>query len=105
MFPSTLMRRTCEMSLVEVLALVDGLDFLTFIEEGDYAIFVARYLVGEPKGTRGQVFYDRYLALGGDPNYIRGQLHLSKKIPGHLLHVTNQRKVTLARMMRIPKGI
>lgn len=36
-----LMRRTTEISDAEVTTLLDGLDFLTLIEEGDYAAFAA----------------------------------------------------------------
>ncbi|KAM7470514.1 hypothetical protein LguiA_008697 [Lonicera macranthoides] len=85
------MRRTGEIDPVTVQALVDGLGFQAFVEEGDYAVFAARYLMREPKGTRGRVFYERYRALGGDPHYIRGQTYLARAIPGHLPPVPDQR--------------
>ncbi|KAM7507356.1 hypothetical protein LguiA_017809 [Lonicera macranthoides] len=85
------MRRTGEIDQVTVQALVDGLGFQTFTEEGDYAAFASRYLMREPKGTRGRVFYERYRALGGDPHYIRGQTHLARAVPGHLPPVPDQK--------------
>ncbi|KAM7461700.1 hypothetical protein LguiA_029821 [Lonicera macranthoides] len=89
--PTGLMRRTGEIDPVTVQALVDGLGFQTFTEEGDYIAFAARYLMRERKGTRGLVFYERYRALGGDPNYIRGQTDQVRTVPGHLPPVPNQR--------------
>lgn len=88
------MRRTGEIDLVTVLALIDELDFLTFTEEGDYATYPYRYLMREPKGSRCQEFYDQHRTLGGwggNPDYIRGQLYLSRVVPGHLPPVPNQR--------------
>lgn len=33
--------------------------------------------------------------MGGDPNYIRGQMHLSRTVPGHLPPVPNQKDTAL----------
>ena len=71
-FPPLLMRRTAEIDPVTVPTLLGGLDFQTFVVEGDYAAFAALYLMREPKGVRGRHIYARYRALGGDPTYIRG---------------------------------
>lgn len=76
---------------VEVLALVDGLDFLTFTQEGDCDVFVAYNLMRESNGSWGRVFYDHCKLLGEDSNYIQVQLHLSRTFPGHLPSVPNQR--------------
>ena len=50
-FLPLLMRRTAEINSIMVLALQEGLDFRTFVEEGDYAAFAALYLMREPKGV------------------------------------------------------
>ena len=76
------MRRTAEIEPVMVQALLGGLGFHSFVEEGDYAAFAALSLMRKPKGVRGRIIYDRYRALGGDPTYIRGQLYLSGRVPG-----------------------
>ncbi|KAM7514850.1 hypothetical protein LguiA_004433 [Lonicera macranthoides] len=98
------MRRTGEIDPVTVQALVDGLGFQMFTEEGDYAAFATRYLMRERKGTRGQVFYERYRALGGDPNYIWGQTHLSRIVLGHLPPVPDQRDNILDSDDEDPEG-
>ena len=50
----------------------------------------------EQKGVRGRVFYERYAALGGDPTYIRGQLYLSRRLPGYLALPPNCRAKGIA---------
>ena len=74
------MRRTFEILAIEVQALLDGLSFLNLTHEGDYAEFTHRYLMREPKGVHGRVFYDRCRALGGNPNYIWRQLYFYMKV-------------------------
>lgn len=65
-----------------VQALLDRLGFIKLTYEGDYSVFMARYLIREAKGVCGWVFYKRYTALGGDPTYILGQLYVSRVVPG-----------------------
>ena len=43
-FPPLLMRRTAEIDPGMVQALLEGLDFQTFVRVGDYAAFAALYL-------------------------------------------------------------
>lgn len=78
------MRRTGEIPEADVTTLIVGLDFLTLIRKGDFAAFAAHFLMREEKEVHGRVIYDRYRALGGNPNYIRSQLHMLRTISGHL---------------------
>ena len=41
-----------------------------------YDVFAATYLLGDAPGIPSSAIYDRYAALGGNPDYIRGQSHL-----------------------------
>ena len=81
-FPPVLKRCTAEIDQVTTLALLDGLDFMPFTAEGDYAAFAAVYLMMEQKGVWGRVIYDWYKAFGGDPTYIQGQLYVSARVQG-----------------------
>ena len=54
-FPPLLMRRTAEIDPVSIQTFLGGLDFQTFVEEGDYIAFATRYLMRDPKGVRGRV--------------------------------------------------
>lgn len=76
-----------------VQALLDGLSFIEFTREGSCSAFAARFMMRELKGVRGWVFYERYAALGGDPTYIRGQLHVLRVVPGEFHPYPNSREM------------
>ena len=82
--------------MVEVSALIDGVPFEGLVREGDYAAFADQYLMREQKSVRGRTFYERYAALGGDPTYIRGQLYLSRRLPGYVAPPPNRRAKRIA---------
>ena len=50
----------------------------------------------EQKGLRGRIIYERYVALGGDPTLIRGQLYISRRFPGYLAPPPNRRAKGIA---------
>ena len=50
----------------------------------------------EQKGVRGSIIYERYAALGGNPTYIRGQLYLSRHLPGYSAPQPNRRAKGIA---------
>jgi len=95
-WPPVWMRQVSSLPIVEVPALIDGIPFEGLVREGDYAVFADRYLMREQKGVRGCTFYERYTALGGDPTFIRGQLYLSRRLPGYTAPPPNRRAKGIA---------
>lgn len=99
------MRWTSEIDPAMVQALLDGLGFIELTHEGYYPAFVAQYLMREPKGDHGRVFYKRYAALGGDLTYIRGQLHVSRVVLGEFLTHSNSREMVVDSDDEDPDGL
>jgi len=95
-WPPIWMRQVSNMPLVDVPALIDGIPFEGLVREGDYAIFDDRYLMREQKAVRGNTFYEGNAVLGGDPTYIRGQLYLSRRLPGYVAPPPNRRAKGIA---------
>lgn len=55
--------------------------------------------------VRGQVFYERYAALRGDPTYIRGQFYVSRMILGELPYHLNSRETVADSDDEDPDGL
>ena len=55
---------------------MEGIPYHSFLLDMPYDVFAATYLLGDAPGILSSVIYDRYAALGCNPDYIRGQSHL-----------------------------
>ena len=65
-------------------ALCGGVRYHFFVTDLPYHAFVTTYLLGEAPGVSPEVIYDRYVALGGNPSYIRDQRYLLIQASGNL---------------------
>ena len=75
-FPPSTMRRPNATPPQERITLVEGIKYHSFLLDMPYDVFAATYLLGDASGISASVIYDRYAALGGNPDYIRRQSFL-----------------------------
>lgn len=81
-WPPTLMRRPEHLPTTKVELFIGGVNIGDLLMDRDYTEFACCYLIRDTKGVWDNVICERYAALESGTAFIRGQLWLSRHLPG-----------------------